>query len=574
MYRRIALLFVAGTLLLAGCGERTPARTKNGKRHGGVFNMNETGELRSIFPPTLTQASAFRIMAQVYQGLVAFNPGDLAITPCLAERWEMDATATQYTFFLREGVRFHDDKAFPDGRGPEVTANDVVRCFTQNCTRGIGDGVFWLFQDRVEGANAYYAATSKGETPEGGVKGIVALDDHTVRISLVHPSPNFLQIMAHPGCWIWPNEMRSVYGSELNLHAIGTGPFRLKEIHPGELILLERDPTYWGRDEAGAALPYLDAVRVTFEGDKNLEFEAFLKGTLSALLELPVDRLAQLKDSIDPNTQTPLFHLLEVPALSTQFYSFNLFQRPFDDVRVRQAFALAIDRKLLVDSVLGGFASAADHGLVAPGLIGYPYENVPGCPFDPDSARVLLAAAGYPGGAGFPRISLQANSDGFGYVRVAEAVQAMLERDLHVFVSISMVGSAEHFERIETGKASFWREGWTADHPDPENFLSILSGKNAVTDPALPASINTTRFRDAIFDEHYMKARQMTDDRSRYQELSLAEQRAMQEVPLTPLYYENVVYILQPWVRDLKPNPIDNLDLSRVWLDKEERARP
>ncbi len=574
MHRRIALLFVAGSLLLAGCGERTPTRQGNGKRHGGVFNLNETGQLRSIFPPTLSQASAFRIMAQVYQGLVAFDPGDLSIKPCLAERWEVDATATQYTFHLREGVRFHDDKAFSDGRGPEVTAGDVVRCFTENCTSGIGDDVFWLFQDRVEGANAYYAATAKGDRPEGGVKGIVEVDDRTVRISLVHPSPNFLQILANPGCWIWPEVLRSEYGTELDLHAIGTGPFQLKEIHIGEVMLLERNPAYWDRDEEGAALPYLDAVRVTFEEDQNLEFEAFLKGHLSALLELPVDRLAQLKDSIDPVSNKARFHLWEVPALSTQFYGFNMFQRPFDDVRVRQAFALAIDRKLLADSVLGGFASAADHGLVAPGLVGYPYENVPGCPFDPDSARALLAAAGYPGGAGFPRISLQANSDGFGYVRVAEAVQSMLERELHVFVSISMVGSAEHYDRIETGKASFWREGWTADHPDPENFLALLSGKNAVTDMALPASINTTRFRDGIFDEHYMKARQLADDKSRYFELSLAERRAMREVPLTPLYYENVVYILQPWIRDLRPNPIDHVDLTRVWIDKEAKGQP
>jgi peptide/nickel transport system substrate-binding protein len=539
-----------------------------------VLNLNETGELRSIFPPNLTQASAYRIMAQVYQGLVAFDPGDLSIRPCIAERWEMDATATQYTFHLREGVRFHDDKAFPDGQGTEVMANDVVRCFTENCTSGIGDGVFWLFQDRIEGANTYYAATAKGERPEGGVKGIVALDDRTVRISLVQPAPQFLQILAHPGCWIWPAEMRSKYGSELNAHAIGTGPFRLKKFEPGQVMLLERDPDHWNRDPDGASLPYLDAVRVTFEDDKNLEFEAFRKGTLCALLELPVDRLTEMKDSIDPATRMPRFHLREVPSLSTQFYGFNLFRPPFDDVRVRQAFALAIDRQLLADSVLGGFAAAALHGLVAPGAVGYPYDSVPGCPFDPDSARALLAAAGYPGGAGFPRVSLQASSDGFGYVRVAEAMQAMLERELHVFVSISMVGSAEHYERIEKGQADLWREGWTADHPDPENFLALLSGRNAVADLAMPASINSTRFQDAIFDEHFNKARRMADDRSRYQELALAERRAMQQVPLMPLYHENVVYIMQPWVHDLKPNSIDFLDLTRVWIDEETRSQP
>lgn len=529
--------------------------------------MNETEALRSIFPPTLTQSSAFRIMSQVYQGLVAFDPSDLHIIPCLAERWDVDATATQYTFHLRPGVRFHDDPAFADGIGRELNADDVLRCFTLLCTQGPGDEMFWLFQDRVEGANAFYEGSAHGRPPDGGVKGITRIDERTIRVSLTHPSPNFLQIIAHQGCWIWPEELTRAYGDDLNAHAIGTGPFQLHGVHPGEAMVLERNPHYWGRDARNDALPYLDAIRVTFAEDKNMEFEEFLKGRVTVLVELPVERLGDLKDSVDATTGRQRFAMRAMPALITQFYGFDAHHAPFKDPLVRKAFAMAIDRRYLVDSVLNGMAIPALHGLVAPGLAEYPYDRVPGVRFAPDSARKLLAEAGYPEGKGFPSIQLQVNADGFGYVRVAEAVQDMLQRVLHVPISISVLPADKHYDHVDRGKVRLWREGWTADHPDPENFLALLYGKNAVLDTLLPASINKTRYHSSAFDEHFARSLQTEDKNERMKELAAAESIAMSDMPLVPLYHERAVFLLQPWVRNLHINAIEYLDLEAVWFD-------
>ncbi len=560
--------------LLPACDHQPEQRLSVGSRFGGVFNLNETEALRSIFPLTLTQASAFRIMSQVYQGLVSFDPSTLEIIPCLAESWEVDPGATRYTFHLRPGVRFHDDAAFPDGKGRELSADDVVRCFTAICTQGIGDQMIWLFQDRVEGANAHYAASSGGVHATDGVAGIHKVDDATVSITLTHPSPNFLQIIAHQGCWIWPEELTAAYGKDLGSHAIGTGPFTLHGMHAGEAMVLERNPHYWKEDAEGRALPYLDAIRVTFAEDKNAEFDEFLKGRVTALLELPVDRLRDLKDSVDPGSGERRFTMRSTPALTSQFYGFDAFHAPFNDIRVRRAFAMAIDRRTLVDSVLGGFATPALHGLVAPGLEGYPYEKVPGVPFAPDSARRLLTEAGYPEGKGFPPLQLQVNADGFGYVRVAEAVQAMLERELHVPVSISVLPANRHYERVEMVQARFWREGWTADHPDPENFLALLYGRNAVLDTTLPASINNTRFHFAPFDDLFAKAAQATDKNMRMAGLAEAERVAMGEMPIAPLYHEQAVFLMHPWVMDLHINAIEFLDLSAVWFDRSLMTAP
>jgi peptide/nickel transport system substrate-binding protein len=187
-------------------------------------------------------------------------------------------------------------------------------------------------------------------------------------------------------------------------------------------------------------------------------------------------------------------------------------------------------------------------------------------------ARALLSEAGYPDGRGFPPIQLQANADGFGYVQVAEAVQEMLERELHVPISISMVRANEHYDRVEHGRARFWREGWTADHPDPENFLSLFYGRNAVSDTAQPASINMTRFHDAAFDGRFAMARRTVVVEERYRLLAAADSVMMARMPIIPLYHENAAYLVQPWVHGLALNPIEFLDLSKVWVEPKPQG--
>lgn len=549
-------------LLLSGCGGGDPEGHRESQLDGGVFNFNETQELRSIFPLTITRVSEQRVASQIYEGLVRFNAKDLSVEPCLAQSWDVDPTGTIYTFHLRDGVRFQDDPVFSKGEGRRLTAEDVVHCFTMICEKGAGDQAFWLFQDKVAGAGEYHASGKQG----GSVSGITTVNDRTVRITLTRPCPNFLQSIAGAGCWIWPKELTGQYGKDLFRHAIGTGPFRLKVARPEEVIVLERNRNYWGRDVEGGSLPYLDGVRVTLVPDKEKEIGEFLKGRLNMVTELSLESMKVLSDSVDPGTGARRFNMLSLPALTVQFYGFNASKPPFNDLRVRRAFALALDRRTLVDSVLQGVAVVAHHGLVPPGLAGYPYDLVPGIPFDPDSARELMAQAGYPDGKGFPRVQLQVNNYGFGYRSVASKVQEMLGKELGVAITVSVVPPKEYYERIERGEALFWREGWVADLPDPENFLALIYGKNAVTDTTLPSSLNTTRYADPRFDVLFAKSMTETDEQQRMQDLARAEKIAMRDVPLVPLYHERYIVLLDPKVRDLAMNPMELLDLSRVRL--------
>ncbi len=568
---RSSTLPIIGLLgLLVACSPTLEPREREGKGgryYGGVLNANETEELRGLYPLSLAQAASHRIAAQVYEGLVGFDQTDLSVRPALARSWTVDATGTIYTFDLREGVFFHDDPCFPDGQGRELVAEDVLHCFTALCTRHESNQMFWLFQDRVLGANAHYGATMRGEG-SAGVKGLEVLDRHTIRITLTTPWPGFLFVLAHPGCWIHPRELHAHYKDRAAWHPLGTGPFKLKSFDRGKALILERNASYWGKDEHGNELPFLDAIRYTFVTDKERELEEFEKGNLSLIFELPIGRTGVLAQYAKGQ-----FQIQDVPGLTVQFYGFNTRKAPFNDIRVRKAFLLALDRKVLVDSILDGLAVPAVHGVVPPGFSDYPYSDIPTLTHDPVRAKELLAEAGYPGGAGLPTVFLQVNNDGFGYVRVAAEMQAMLERTLGARVVSSVLPADQHFDRIERGEASFWREGWIADHPDPENFLALFHGRSVPADSTAPSFLNSTRYRNARFDSLFTLAQRTMDPVVRMGLLAQAEQQLMEDAVVIPLYHERSVRLLQPWVRDLPINGMEYRDLREVWFDPAARNK-
>ncbi|MEX1132638.1 MAG: ABC transporter substrate-binding protein [Flavobacteriales bacterium] len=561
--RSILPLFAPLLLMIACASPEVPREREGagGRYYGGVFNANETEQIRSLFPLSLTQAAAHRIGAQVYEGLVRFDQGDLSIRPALAESWEVDDSGTVYTFKLREGVRFHDNACFRDGKGRTMTGADILRCFTALCTYSESNQMDWLLLDRVLGANTHYTATIQGR-PSDGVKGFELLDENTFRITLDSAWPAFLQLLAHQGCWIYPQELLEHYGAQARWEPVGTGPFRKAEFRVGEVLILERNEHYWDSDEQGNALPFLDAVRYTFVSDKEQELDQFEAGRLSLVYELPVGRTDVLE-----TYEEGRFQVQTIPGLTVQFYGFNRSLPPFDNVLVRRAFSMAIDRQFLVDSVLKGLAVPAGKGVVAPGFADYPYDSVPDLVYDPQAARSLLAEAGYPGGAGLPAVFLQVNNTGFGYVRVAGEVQGILERNIGANVVSTVLPSDQHFGRVERGEASFWREGWVVDHPDPENFLALFFGRNAPANDADPAYLNSTRYKDARFDSLYALALQTSDQEARMELLALAERRLMEDAVVLPLYHERSVRLLQAWVRDLPINGMEYRDLRAVWFD-------
>lgn len=578
----VTLLFGAVSLMNKSCtsGPDGPTSTRVAQgpvKYGGVFRMNEIEDFRTLYPLNIVEVVGHHIGTQVYEGLVKFNQKDLSIMPALATSWEASDSNKRYVFHLRDGVLFHDDECFAatQGKGREVVAADVKFCFDQLCTSSPNNQQFtYTFKDRVVGANDYFAATEKGQAPAGGVSGVTVIDDSTLEIKLLLPMPGFLQILATQGGWVYPKEAFEKYGDDMRTHCVGTGPFKVKSITEGESVILDYNPSYWMFDEHGNRLPYLDIVQFKFIKDKRSEIIAFRNKELDMVFRLPVemakDILGELDDAKEHGTD---FVMQTAPAMSLTYYGFQHKLAPFDNQKVRLAFNYAINREEIADKKLMGDAIPGIHGIVPAAIVGYNADSIVGYSYDPDRARKYLADAGYPGGKGFPEITLRINSGGGDRNTItADYVAHQLNEVLGITVKVETIPFAQHLESIETGKSLFWRTGWIADYPDPETFLTTLYSAHIPTDLNARSSTNSVRYSNPRFDSLYNAAVHEADPARRAELFLEADRVQVEDAAIMPIYYELNDRLVQRNVRNFDINPMEFRDMTRVWLDVEEPA--
>jgi len=565
-----------------GCGSDTPeggqGRSANGPvKYGGVFKMNETEDFRTLFPLNIVEVVGAHIGSQVYEGLVKFNQKDLSIMPAIASRWEIADSSTKFTFHLRQDVYFHDDPCFPNSKGRVVVAGDIKYCFDRLCTISPNNQEFSnTFKDRVVGANEYFASTEKNAPIKGGVSGVTVTDDSTIVVKLTRPMPTFLNIIATNGCWIYPQEAFLKYGDDMRTHCVGTGPFKVKSVAEGDAVVLERNPNYYMFDEWKNRLPYLDIVEIRFIKDKRSEIIAFRNKELDMVFRLPVEMAKDIMGELDQAKEHSAdFVMQSNNAMSLTFFGFQHKLPPFNNVKVRQAFNYAIYREYIADKVLQGDATPAIYGIVPPSMIGYDYKGVTGFTYDPEKARKLLAEAGYPGGKGFPEVTLQINNGGGDRnTMTAEYVTNKLKENLGITVKIDAMPFAQHIETVFTGKALFWRFGWNADYPDPETFLTTLYGRHIPDSLSQPSSLNSVRYSSPQFDSIFEAAMNEPNAAKRSELYRRADQVAMNDAAIMPIYYEVNDRLLQLNVRGFDINPMEFRDMTRVWFDNSDTSKP
>jgi len=572
-----AIFSLLAAALLASCGGDTTTsgglrKANGGVYYGGVFRTNEVEDFRNLYPLNITEVVSHRIANQVYEGLVKLNQNDLSVIPALAEKWEKNADATQWTFFLRKGVKYHDDPCFEGGKGREVTAKDFKYCFDLLCTSNPENQQFGnSFKDRVVGANEYFQSTVDKKPLAGGVAGVKVIDDYTLQINLVRPFAGFLNILSTPGGWLYPQEAYEKYGVDMRVKCVGTGPFQVKSIKEGEAVILERNPNYWNVDEFGNQLPYLDAVKYTFIKEKKSELLEFKRGNLDMIFRLPIEMIPDILGELDHAKEgNKPFDMQVTPAMSVFYYGFQHQSDIFNKKEVRLAFNYAIDREKIVNYTLQGEGIPGIYGIVPPSFKNYDSKSLKGYSFDVDKAKKLLAQAGYPNGKGFPKLTLQINSGGGDRnVQTAEVIQKMLKENLNIDVEINVMPFAEHLESIETGKAMFWRSGWSADYPDPETFLTLLYSKHIPEKLSDKSYLNTVRYKSAKYDSLFVAAMEEVDDAKRMALYLQADQVAIDDGAIMPIFYDENYRLVQSNIRNNSANAMEYRDFTRVYIEPQ-----
>ena len=536
----LALVIVAATSCARGIAD---APEVNGRRYFGSlhrardqvfrFNLGAEPELRD--PSVMAGQPDGRFARMLFEGLTVPDPQTLEPSPGQAYRWERSADGLTYTFHLRPGLQWTD--------GTPLTAHDFLwtwRRILAPATAARNASLLYA----VENAEAYH----DGEIADSTQVGLRAPDDSTFVVKLAQPTAYFLSLTAFYVLVPVPRHAVERHGVRWTLrqNLVGNGPFRWTYWRQNDRYEFEPSPSYWDR----AAVKLEKVIAYTVD-DLNTSTNLYKSGAIdwNPSGYIPSQYLGYMKPYAD--YRTGLYH-------GTYFYSVNVTQPPLDDVWVRRALNASIDRESIARDLLKG--SRDPWGRHTPS--GYPgYVGPRQVAYDPERARECMAKAGYPGGKGFPKISILFNTSE-DHRRIAEAIQAMWKRELGIQVELSNQEWGSYLQATTNLQYQVARRSWIGDYLDPNTFLAML-----VTGDGN----NRTGWSNPRYDALMRLASRTLDPAKRFAAMAEAESLALDESPYLPIYHYSTTELLKPWVRGLHQNALDTHLLTRVWLDHDWR---
>jgi len=487
------------------------------------FALALIGEVKTLDPALVTDIVSLRMITSLFDGLARPDPRTLEPKPALARSWEISADGLIYTFYLRP-ARWSDNTP--------ITANDFVYSWERLLNpKSLADYDYLLFC--LKNGQAY----RKGEIRNFNQVGVRADNDSTLTVTLQKPTPYFLDLAAFEILYPVNRKCVETHGIRWTRpgNLVGSGAYCLAAHRLNYKIRLEKNPFYW--DTARASFRIIDAY--TCEG-VNTAFNLYETGDVSLIEDFPnliAEEILKRKD------------VMITPNFGTYFYRFNVTRKPFDDNRVRRAFDLAINREDIVRHVTKNGEVPA-YALMPPGLRGYP--KVTGIVYNPDSARKLLAEAGYPGGKGFPKVGLIYNTSE-NHKKIAEAFAHMIRRELNVVVEPVNMEWKVLLSKMDALDFQIIRGSWYGDYTDPNTFLDLFmtGGGN-----------NRTGWSRPDYDSLIVKASRTLDPVERMRIFGEAEKILVEDGPIINLYYYVTKFLVKPGIRGLYPNLRGYYDLA------------
>ena len=509
-----------------------------------VFHYNEQTGIATLDPAFAKNQSIIWPVHQIYNTLVETD-NNLNIVPSLAKSWDISTDRMVYIFHLRNDVFFQDNDAFPGGKGRKMTAADFEYSFKRIMDKSTASSGAWIFNDRVS-INDGFKAT----------------DDSTFRLRLLKPFTPILGLLSMQYCSVVPKEVVEKYGRDFRNHPCGTGPFQLKSWEEGQDLILLKNENYFEKDSLGQKLPYLDAVKISFFDNKATEFLLFRQGQLDFINDIDAsfkDEVLNKKGELKKEWQGKII-LSKHPYLNTEYLGIltdstnELVQHsPLRFKKIRQAINYGIDRHKMMMYLRNSIGIPAESGFVPAGLPSFDSSIVKGYNYDPAKSRQLLDEAGYADGRGLPVIKLLTVDI---YADLGNFIARELE-EIGIKVQVEVLQKSLLLEETAKSEALFFRASWIADYPDAENYLSVFYSKN-------PAPPNYTRYKNPAYDKLYESSLTEVNDSLRIKMYRQMDQMIIDDAPIVPLWYDEVIHLVNPWIKNFDPNGLNLLELRRV----------
>lgn len=517
-----------------GCSPKAGYFGNTTPPQGSVFRFNVGPEPEYLDPALSTGLYDARVSVLLYEGLTAKDPKTLEPRPGVAERWEVSPDGRAYIFHLRPNAFWSD--------GRPVTAQDFVYSWTRVLTPATG-ARYAAYLYPIVNAEAF----NQGKLKDPTQIGVRAIDERTLHVRLNDPVPYFLFLTGFQTYYPVPRQAVEQFGDQWTdpQHIVTNGPYLLRERHLHDRMVLERNPRYWNRQEVRT-----ERILAFTVDDARTATNMYEAGMLDWLPypSVPHDFLPYMRGRFRD--------LMTFAQIGLMYFGLNTTRPPLDDLRVRRALSLSLDRRAITAGLLRGGEIPTDH-FVPAGFPGYPAPPPP--VYDPQQAAQLLRKAGYPNGEGFPTLEILVPPD---RRNIAEAAQQMWARNLNLHFTIHSEEFSSFLKRWDRMDYDIAGTRWIGDYLDPSTFTDLMESTNGN---------NNTGYGSPEYDRLQAEARYELDPVKRLQLLQRGEALMLADAPVIPLYIMAANELVKPYVRGVYPAMWDVLPLNQVWIDRQWR---
>ncbi len=535
-------------LILIAFVVSTCSESKKEADNRTVFNYNEMAGISGLDPASANNTEDIWACNQLFNGLVQLNDS-LHVVPCIAKRWHISDDGLTYTFTLRNDVKFHDNECFENGQGRKVTAQDFVISFNR------------LYDSRVSSAVSLLANIDR--TEKTGYKGFTAPNDSTFVVYLIKPSSAFLSELTMKYFSVIPFEAFDLYKQDFRRHPVGTGPFKFKLWEEGTKLVLLKNENYF-EFEGINRLPYLDAVTISFVKDRETAFMELLNGKydmLSGADAFNINEVLDKNGNLKP-FYAEKFNLQKQNFLKTDYLGFLIDENidivkksPLKVKALRKAINYGFDRVKLVKFFRNNIGYPATAGFIPNGMSSFNETIVKGYTYNPEKVRQLLIEAGFPEGKGLPDITLHTTDN---YMEQVEFIQSQLAEN-NIKINISVDKPVVLRQAVASCEYNFFKKSWVGDYADEENFMNLFYSKNFS-----PVGSNYFHYNNPEFDVLFEKAAREQNRAVKDALYQQMDQMLIDDAPIVPLYYDQVIRLVQKNITGLSTNAMNLLNLKHV----------